>query len=249
MFGNGKGVGLLEPSIVVSTRKDGVFPFHPHAQKLTLVTHFFCWYAGDEATANEVRELFGTPSSCASSSSNSRNESFAHRAERLCNNVLARVGENSRRRNRKRCTPCNRIKEWTKNVVLIDYQGRKKHLPTPLYDYHKLFDGPIRLLSDMTEDDVRCEIVRLIKLKSIPTHTLEHIKAESFEFVKVSNRRVRQLDGDVPCDGGGLSHIYRTSSVYVRLKDTSLWAGDTQASFRPGLWWCMTWFLGTVKQV
>ena len=77
----------------------------------------------------------------------------------------------------------------------------------------------------MPEDDVRAEIVRLVRLKTIPTNTLNEILPESFDFVKVYNRRVRPVDGDIPCDGNGLSHIYRSGSIYVRLKDTLLWAG------------------------
>ena len=171
--------------------------------------------------------MFGTSSgnslsmpSCSRTSS----DSFADRAQKLCSNVLSRVSREPRRR--KRSTPTHRVKEWTKNVVLIDYQSAKKHLPQPLYDYQKLFDGPIRLLSDMIEDDVRDEICRLVRLKNIPTHALGEIVPESFEFVKVYNRRVRQVDGDIPCDGNGLSHIYRSGSIYVRLKDTLLWVGE-----------------------
>lgn len=58
------------------------------------------------------------------------------------------------------------MKEWTTNIVLVDLQGYKKHKPMPPYDYQKLFDGPIRLLSDMSESDVRNEIVRLLRLNS-----------------------------------------------------------------------------------
>lgn len=128
-------------------------------------------------------------------------------------------------RRRKRTATGNRVKEWTKNVVLVDCQG-ETHRPAPLYDYQKLFDGLIRLLSDMSEEDVREEIVRLVKLKNLPTHRLDNIAPDSFEFVKVYNRRVRPLDGDVPFDASGLAHIYKNGNIYVRLKDTSLWAGD-----------------------
>lgn len=65
--------------------------------------------------------------------------------------------------------------------------------------------------------------VRLVKLKKIPTHDLECIIPESFSFVKVSNRKVRPLDGDMPCDGKGVSRIYKNGSMYVRLNDDSIW--------------------------
>ena len=34
---------------------------------------------------------------------------------------------------------------------------------------------------------------------------------------------MRPIDGDVPFDGTGVAHMYRHGSVYLRLKDTSLW--------------------------
>lgn len=120
----------------------------------------------------------------------------------------------------------SRVKEWTKNVILIDFQGEEYTQPLPLYDYQKLFDGLIRLLSDMSERDVRDEIVRLVRLKQCLTHKLDNISPASFEFVKVYNRRVRPLDGDVPFDAAGIAHIYKNGNVYVRLVDTSLWKGE-----------------------
>lgn len=136
-------------------------------------------------------------------------------------------------RRRRRSVPYSRVREWTKNVVLIDWQGDDCQQPLPLYDYMKLFDGLIKLSSNMTELDVREEIVRLIKLKNIVTHRLDNIKPESFDFVKVYNRRVRPLDGDVPFDATGLAHIYKNGNIYVRLNDSSLWTAEQVTHTRP----------------
>lgn len=181
---------------------------------------------GNETVANEARALFGN-SSCSASVSE---ETFASRAEKLCDRVLANVGSSNRRRKRSthQSTPYSRdrVKEWTKNVVLIDYQGPDENKPLPLYDYHKLFDGLMKLSSDMSESDVRGEIVRLVHLKKIVTHRLDKIQSHGFSFVRVYNRRVRPVDGDMPCDGSSIAHMYKNGSVYVRLKDESLWAGN-----------------------
>lgn len=169
----------------------------------------------------ELRDMFSPgPSQTGPSRSPATtiSDSFASRAERLCTNALG-----ARRRKKPVQT---RVKEWTKNFVLIDFQGYDKHVIHALYDYNKIFDGPIRILSTMSEEEVRAEIVRLVGLKWLPTHTLSTIQPNSFNFVKVYNRRVRSLDGDVPCDGSGLAHIYRSGSVYARLVDTTLWVGD-----------------------
>ena len=99
------------------------------------------------------------------------------------------------KRGRKRHTTVSgcRVKKWTKNIVLIDYQGEKENDVLPLYYYHKIFDGLISLNSGMSED-VRQEIVRIVQLKSIPTHHLERLITDSFSFVKVVNLKVRAID-------------------------------------------------------
>ena len=48
------------------------------------------------------------------------------------------------------------------------------------------------------------DIVRLFQLKHVPTHHLACLTTDPFSFVKVINRKVKSLDGDVPCDGKGL---------------------------------------------
>ena len=83
----------------------------------------------------------------------------------------------------------------------------------------------ISLNSDMSEEEVRQEIVRLVQHKSIPTHHLERLTTDSFSFVKVVNRKVRSVDGDISCgDGKSITRIYKSGSIYVRLNDDSLWA-------------------------
>ena len=57
----------------------------------------------------------------------------------------------------------------------------------PLCDFHKIFDGLMTFTSDVSEQDIREEIVCLVQLKSIPTDHLEHLTADCFSFVKVVN--------------------------------------------------------------
>ena len=174
--------------------------------------------------ASEVSALFGTSTPSTSRHPAESSESFAMKAERLCRKLLSgtltQESSSKRRSKRRISTPIPRVKQWTKNVVLIDYQGQEMAV---LYDYQKLFDGLIQISSDMSEEDIREEIVRLIQLKKIPTHKFEELTTDSFSFVKVVNRKVRPLDGDVPCDGKGLPHTFKSGNVYVRLNDDSLW--------------------------
>lgn len=172
-----------------------------------------------------MKTLFG-PTTSVTETKFDNEESVGTKAEKLCKKILSGTltqETTTRRRKRKVSTSCSRVKEWTKNVVLIDYQGQKGHESLALYDYQKIFDGLIRISSNMSEKDVRDEIVRLVQLKHISTHQLECLTPDAFNFVKVCNRKVRPLDGDIPCDGTGVAHIYRSGSIYVRLKNETLW--------------------------
>ncbi len=51
--------------------------------------------------------------------------------------------------------------------MVIDFQGSNVSEYCTLHDYHKLYEGIIMLKSGMSEDDVRSEIVSLIKCKKV----------------------------------------------------------------------------------
>lgn len=108
-------------------------------------------------------------------------EGFATRAERLCGKILSGTltqNTSNRRRRKRPTTSVPRVKEWTKNVVVIDFQGQRENETLVLYDYQKIFDGLIQLSSDMCEEDVREEIVRLVQLKKVSTHCLERLTTD-----------------------------------------------------------------------
>lgn len=186
----------------------------------------FLSVSGNQAAAGEVKALFSgntvTPKA----------ESFATRAEHLCNRVLSSMSSQTPRRYR-RSISHGKVREWKRNVVLIDWQGDEEE-SVPLYDHQKLFDGLMNIVSTMCEIDVRNEIVRLVKLKTIPTHRLDMIMPDLFDFVKVYNRRVRPLDGDVSLDANGLIQIYKHGNIYVRLVDSSLWCTEQVGVYHVG---------------
>lgn len=186
---------------------------------------FYFVSIGGESVTSEMHSLFG-PEKPGPSKVLTQRESFTKKAERLCDKFISgTITQGSVRRKRRPAASVPRVKEWMKNIVLIDYQGQRENDVLPLYDYNKIFDGLISLNSEMSEEDVRQEIVRLVHLKSLPTHNLERLTTYSFSFVRVVNRKVRCLDGDVSCgDGKGINCIYKSGSIYVRLNDESLWA-------------------------
>ena len=109
--------------------------------------------------------------------------------------------------------PC---KEWTKGFLLIDYQGQSEECECiTLFEYQKIYDSLLKISSAMSESNVRNEIVRLVQLKHLPTHDFNQMTCASFDFVRVYNKKVRQIDGDVPFEGTGVTHMYRHGSVYV----------------------------------
>ena len=77
------------------------------------------------------------------------------------------------------------MKEWTKNLVLIDFQGQEPNRECPLFDYQKIFDGLMQITSDQSERYICAEVVRLVQLKDSCTHRLELLTPDSFSFVKV----------------------------------------------------------------
>ena len=117
-------------------------------------------------------------------------------------------------------------------LCLLITRGRWKMSFCFLCDFHKIFDGLMTFTSDVSEKDIREEVVRLVEQKSIPTLHLERLTADGFSFMKVVNRKVRVLDGDVSCgDGKGLTRAYKSGSIYVHLNDDSLWAKKVFLNF------------------
>ena len=48
-----------------------------------------------------------------------------------------------------------------------------------------LYDGLMRFMTDMSEDDIREKIVRLVRQKHIPSHDLQLIESKEFDFVRL----------------------------------------------------------------
>lgn len=108
------------------------------------------------------------------------------------------------------------VKEMQKGLVVIDYHGDVTS-SVSLSEDDKLYDGSIRYTSNMSESEMRNEIVRLVKQKKLSTHHLQLIKPEDFDFVRCINRTVKVIDGDTPFDANGISQVYKNGCIYVRL--------------------------------
>ncbi len=88
-----------------------------------------------------------------------------------------------------------------------------------LHEYDKLFDGCMRYDSNMSEEDIRCEIVRLLGQKENVIHDLSQVTKNDIDFVRCSNRKVKSIDGDVPFDSNGINQVYKNGGVYARINN------------------------------
>ena len=80
----------------------------------------------------------------------------------------------------------------------------------------------MRYMTDMSEGDIREEIVRLVRQKHIPSHDLQVIQSKDFDFVRCVNKHTKCIDGDVPFDACGITLVYKNGSIYVRLNTSTL---------------------------
>lgn len=81
-------------------------------------------------------------------------------AARAGNSILSGTGpqEVTRKRGKRPRQQPVKVKEWMKNLVLIDFQGQEPNQECPLFDYQKIFDGLMQITSDQSESDIREEV-------------------------------------------------------------------------------------------
>ena len=159
-------------------------------------------------------------------------ESLIARASRLCHELRTDPSKVATSRGRKRKHHNMKVKEWQKNLVLIDYPGKHPSDIVPIREYDKVFDGSIRFSSNMDEEEIRVEIARVLSRKSSVFHDLSGIKPNDFTFVKCANKKVRVPDGDTPFDAQGISHTYPHGAIYVRLSKP-MWKSKVCLMFSP----------------
>ena len=135
-------------------------------------------YTGDLKLKTEVGGLFGRRSTIpiqSPPSTSSSGESLLARADSLCKHLRAgkmmNMHANTRQKARKGPKyPYERArKEIHKCLVAISFQGDKPHELLALHEWEKIFDGNIKYYSDQSEDEIRNEIVRLLRLKKSET--------------------------------------------------------------------------------
>lgn len=152
-------------------------------------TGLFHFITEDAKIGKEIKTLFNHNRSVEVEpdlpSGSRGNESIIARADKLCKQLKRPNKRNARRRD---CyKPYKRVstpsKEVQKGLVVIDFQGSNPTGVLPLREYEKIFDGCIRFDTDMTENDIRDEIVRLVRQKKETiTHDFSCMVQSDFDF-------------------------------------------------------------------
>lgn len=178
------------------------------------------FHHGQRNTSSSNASSSNTNSSDTSSSNN--DGSVLARADKLCKQLRLKRSANRRSSIYKSSKRVCAAKEVQKGLVVIDFQGYSPPQVVSLKEYQKIYDGCIRYMSNMSEDEIRNEIVRLVRQKESITHDFSSITPTDFDFVRCVNRQVRAIDGDVPFDSDGISQVYKNGAIYARMNSDVL---------------------------
>ena len=78
------------------------------------------------------------------------------------------------------------------------------------------------LSSNMSEIEVRIEIVAVIRTKELSIHTFESLSPEDFEFLRCINCHILIPVCKITFDGNDINVLYKSGSIYVRFLYDSL---------------------------
>lgn len=173
---------------------------------------------GADDINGEASRMFSGTKPATSSCSETTSKSLITRASRLIRELHSdplSVTERHTRRKRPH-TKIKNAREYQRNLVVIDYVENPPSVQV-LRDYDRVYDGPLRFTSCMSEDEIREEIASLLSMKKDSFHNFEWLCCEDFQFVKCANRRVRVPDGGSDFNGETLKTMFKSGSIYVRL--------------------------------
>ena len=156
--------------------------------RLELILHLWFFTTEEARVGTELRGLFGHGQSSSEGSQSSQqkaaastsSESLLARASRLCKQLRPGKSIHSRRKGSKPYQRAPISKEVQKGLILIDYQGEKVSEVLPLREYEIIYNGCMRYRSDMSEDEIKEEIVRLVRLKESDMHDLNCLMPSDF---------------------------------------------------------------------
>lgn len=141
------------------------------------MSKIFITIVGEKQVGAEIKKLFLQKNSSESTSS-SGDVCSGHQSATQSGNLIARAGDVCRKlRNRrsysKKTKPCSN-KEMQKGLVVINFQD-KSVSDGVLREKEILYDGLMRYMTDMSEGNIREEIVRLVR-----QNTFHHMTCNLF---------------------------------------------------------------------
>ena len=109
-----------------------------------------------------------------------------------------------------------KVRVHQKRLIVIEYYGDTCGTET-LTDGLIVIDGSIRYQSNDGENEIRQKIKELISKKDDKSRLYGNVQESDFEFVRVTNKRIRKPDGDTPYDALGINTVFPTGAIYVKL--------------------------------
>jgi hypothetical protein len=172
--------------------------------------------SGESVVNEEIKNIFPSTSTTSTSQTLGHQDVLA-RADRLLTQLRKKPASLSEKHVRRRRKHTGKSREYQRNLVVIDYPGKKPPAVQVLHDYDKVYEGSLSFTSAMSEDSIREEIAQLIQEKISDLYDFTSVEPNDFEFVKCVNKRVRAPDGKACYDGDGIRDLYRCANIYVRL--------------------------------
>ena len=158
------------------------------------------------------------PGTSINSSTTLHSPIMAH-VDRLCRSMNSNTVSLISRKNKgniRRSHPTVESK-YRKRIIIIDYPGNDTSELELFSEYDKLYDGTVMISTAMMEDNVRIEILGVLKKKVSTIFNFSEVKIDDLEFVKYANRKIRVFDSDHSHDGKVLKQLYG-GSVYAHFR-------------------------------
>ena len=207
-------MALIKLFVMVDNSKHRVFS-HPFNEMFPPFVLYM--YIGESVVNEELKSVFPTTSTTTVVDTPSHQDVLA-RADRLLVQLRSKPGSlTDKHVRRRRHKHSGKTREYQRNLIVLDYPGKKPPAVQVLHDYDKVYEGSLSFTSAMKEYSIREEIAQLVQEKTSDLYDFTSIEATDFEFVKCVNRRVRVPDGKACYDGDGIRDLYRCANIYVRL--------------------------------
>ena len=166
----------------------------------------------------EVRSVFHNSQSSSTTSSVNRGLNILNSLS-LNTSRSSNVSLTNRRRpgkykaSQRKATTSPKVKIEQRHLVCLNTEDNWKDVAQFTQDLI-LFDGLLRFSSELNEDEMFDIIVSELKT----CDKLKDVQKQDLEYVKVSNKQIRHLDGKITFDARAVVGLYKTGAIYLQAK-------------------------------